>query len=251
MELVRGWEGKFTPDVTGGLQLSKARKYRDIGEEEGLGDTQEGEIRVSMEAKVSSVSEEDAFSASPVSLTIEMGAHEPEVVVEDLMPGEIRAIQQHLQPQDSALGSPFLFCLSRKPMTDNDWEALRAVLPDRYDTWTVTEDVCALSFEVECGIKRWMALNEITQHRITRYRGWVTYSYGTTPSSVEPGNVGDVLEARWLRKNRRYRGQQEYRLAWTISSPQMETFPDVIDIELTKTGLALFKPWNPPGDSPA
>ena len=70
MELVRGWEGKFTPDVTGGLRLSKARKYRDIGEEEGLGDTQEGEIRVSMEGKVSSVSEEDAFSASPVSLTL-------------------------------------------------------------------------------------------------------------------------------------------------------------------------------------
>ena len=48
MQLVHGWEGKYAPHVTGGLRLSKARKYRDIGDEEGLGDPREGENWVRM-----------------------------------------------------------------------------------------------------------------------------------------------------------------------------------------------------------
>ena len=40
--------------------------------------------------------------------------------------------------------------------------------------------------------------------------------------------------------------QSEYRLAWDLRSPQWENMPEVIDVELTRTGLNLFKPWNPP-----
>ena len=46
MRLVRGWEKRHAPEATGGLRLSQARVYREIGEEDGLGDVREGEIRV-------------------------------------------------------------------------------------------------------------------------------------------------------------------------------------------------------------
>ena len=250
MELIRGWESKYAPEVTGGLRLSKARVYRDIGEEEGLGDRGEGEIRVAMPGRIERESTGGPLSV-PVDVEIQAEPDQPAVRVESLKPGEVREMQYKVRAEDSALGSPFLFCMSRKPVTKGDWEALRAALPERYDKWTVTEDVFGVSFEIECGIKRWMALNEIAQHRIERYRGWLAYFSGSTPPSVDPSNLGQALEERWFRKSRRYSAQQEYRLAWAISSPQMETFPDAIDIELTKTGLALFKPWNPPSGCPA
>ena len=77
--------------------------------------------------------------------------------------------------------------------------------------------------------------------------GWVEYSYETTPPAfdLDDLDITKLLE-RWLRKRRKYRGQQEYRLAWVLSSPQMETFPVKLEIELTRTGLGLFLPWNPP-----
>ena len=242
MELIRGWESEYAPNVTGGLRLRKARLYRDM-EEEGLGDAQEGEIRVNTQAEISMSGSE--FASFPTSLSVSMEPDGPEFEVKDLMPGETRKVQYDQRVEDSALGIPFLFCLSRQPITDCEWNSLQAALPERYDTWTVTEDVCGLKFEIEWGIRRWMALNGITQHRIDKYWGWVTYSYDTTPPSVDPSDIGQVLEARWFRKSRRFSSQQEYRLAWLISSPQMETLPDCIDIELTRTGLALFKPWTP------
>ena len=98
--------------------------------------------------------------------------------------------------EDSVLGNPFLFCLSREPATRSDWERLRAALPERYDTWTVTEDVASLNFEIECGIKRWMGLNEITEHRLEQKRGWVAYSYDTAPPSDEIGEIAQIR--RWV-----------------------------------------------------
>ena len=136
------------------------------------------------------------------------------------------------------------FCLSREPATRTDWERLRAALPERYDTWTVTEDVVSLNFEIECGIKRWMGLNEITEHKFTKSKGWVAYSYDTAPPSGDLGEVAQIT--KWFRKRRKYRDQEEYRLAWDLRSPQWENLPDAIEIELTKTGLGLFKPWRPP-----
>ena len=57
MKLVRGWGKRYAPDSTGGLRLSKARLYRAIGEEEGLGDRREGEFRMRMQGKVTSTKE--------------------------------------------------------------------------------------------------------------------------------------------------------------------------------------------------
>ena len=84
----------------------------------------------------------------------------------------------------------------------------------------------------------------ITQHRIHRAKGLVTYSYERAPPSGDPAEALGL--DRWFRKSRQYGDQQEYRLAWSLSSPQYETMPDRIDVELTRTGLNLFQPWTPP-----
>ena len=168
---------------------------------------------------------------------------DPEVELENQGPCKWK-IWQNLTVEDSVLGNPFLFCLSREPATRSDWERLRAALPERYDTWTVTEDVASLNFEIECGIKRWMGLNEITEHRLEQKRGWVAYSYDTAPPSDEIREIAQIT--RWFRKGRKYKDQEEYRLAWDLQSPQWESLADALEIELTRTGLGLFKPWEPP-----
>ena len=198
MKLVRGWESRYAPNVTGGLRLSKAGLYRAIGEEEGLGDRREGEVRIGLQGDMT-VSWEGS-GASPLLFSKEMEEQsnadmavaireflakeldDPEVELENQGPCKWK-IWQNLTVEDSVLGSPFLFCLSREPATRSDWERLRVALPERYDTWTVTEDVASLNFEIECGIKRWMGLNEITEHRLEQKRGWVAYSYDTAPPS--------------------------------------------------------------------
>ena len=244
MELIRGWERQYTPDNTGGLRLSKARLYREIGEEEGLGDKREGETRVNMTGEVKSTA--DGPLSVPMDLTIAF-EDEPEIEVKNLVPGERREIKQSLRVGDTQLDSPFLFCLSRNPVTRSAWEKLRKALPERYDTWTITDNVEALRFEIECGLKRWLALNGITEHEMYWRQGWVDYSYDMFPPGAELSDLDGALQLpRWFRKSRRYKGQQEYRLAWEIYSPQMECLPDTIDIELTRTGLGLFKPWSPP-----
>ena len=248
MELIRGWESQYAPDVTGGLRLSRAGVYRTIGEEEGLGDGREGEIRVNTNTAITR-NEGDgglgpsAFFPVTVSVTHPDGS---EVTAKNLGSGERREIAYSARVDDSGIDSPFLFCLSREPVTQDDWKALQAALPHRYDTWTATESITDLSFEIQCAIKRWMAQNRITEHRIDWYKGWVTYPYDVIPPNTEISDFGKEMYERWFRKGRRYSGQQEYRLAWAISSPQMEKFPDEIEIELTRTGLSLFKPWSPP-----
>ena len=245
MKLVRGWEKQYMPDNLGGVRLSKARLYRAIGEEEGLGDAREGEIRVGSQVAVTRTG--DTNTAPPMSVSISMEPNDPELQIENLELGERREVQYAARVEDSRLDSPLLFCLSREPATKNDWEMLRAALPERYDRWTITENVADLSFEIECGIKRWMALNEITEHTITRYRGWVAYHSGATPPSTELSHLGEVAQlTRWFRKRKTYSRQQEYRLGWAINCPQLEKLPDALEIELTKTGLGLFKPWKPP-----
>lgn len=245
MELIRGWESPFAPDAIGGIRLSKASVFRAAGEEDGVGDEREGEIRANLPAASIELTG-DRVLESPTTVSVQLDPDEPPLVAEDLMPGERREWRDEIRVEDSALDSPFLLCLSRRPTTKDGWEGVRGALPERYDTWTITDDVSSLQFEVECGIKRWLALHEVTEYRIDRYRGWVAYPYETTPPAVDPGDLGKVILARWFRKRRKYSGQQEYRLAWEIRSQQWEHLPDTMDIELTKTGLSLFRPWTPP-----
>ena len=262
MKLIRGWEKQYTPDITGGLRLNKASRYRVIGEEDGVRDIREGEVRIRSEGEVSVTWKPNEVISLRMSEEIdERGGEEAQEHLRAMLATEYDDPGIQLEPlgtrrwkmlqnvklNDTALDSPFLFCLSRAPATRSDWDRLLVALPKRYDTWTVTEEVEKLKFEIECGIKRWMGLNEITQHELRTRKGWVAYSYNSAPPSGDVGNVGEVvLFDRWFRKRTIYKNQNEYRLAWDLRSPQMENIPNTIDIELTKTGLNLFKPWNSP-----
>ena len=249
MELIRAWEAQYTPVVTGVLRLRKASEYRAIEDDEGVRDMREGQVRVKTMGRVSRALTGDGGGYIPdLDVIISSGADDSEIVVEDLRLGESREFLYDCRVGDSALDSPFLLCLSRKPLTADAWKSMQVALPDRYDTWTTTEDLASLRFEIAFGIKRWLALNGITEHKIHCRWGWVDYPHDKTPPPLEPDNV--LVEAlhfgRWFQKSKKYRHQQEYRFAWHITSPQVDRFPDMIDIELTKTGLGLFVPWSLP-----
>ena len=260
MRLIRGWEKRFAPDVTGGLRLSRPIVYRAMGEEDGLGDKREGEVRVNVDNEMT-IKEYDEYDALPFRPSPEERKHldadtalhvaellnresdDPDVEMEEREPGNWK-IRQQVKVDDSELWSPFLFCLSRVPASASGWERLRAALPDRYDTWTVTEDLDSLELEIECGLKRWLGLHEIAECHLSTGRGWVAYSFDEFPPGVD---VEEVLQVnQWFRKRRKYRDQDEYRFAWGVSIPQLNILPDFIDVELTRTGLSLFQPWTPP-----
>ena len=251
MNLIRGCESQYSPAETGGLRLSTPAVYRNLGEEDGIGDEREGELRVALTGSV----EHHWTDPLPFSIPndksdfdMQFAPDEPVIEIRDLPPGETREFKQSVRVGDEALyPNPFLFCLAREPNTKQEWDALRAALPQRYDTWTLTRDVDALQFEIECGIHRWLKLNKLTRHEITRFSSWVSYSYEAIPAAleIEHLNASALLE-RHLQKRRIYKDQQEYRLGWIIKSSQMPTMPNAIDIELTKTGLSMFEPWEPP-----
>lgn len=259
MRLIRGWERRDLPDERGGLRLNTPTVYRAMGEEDGVGDRREGEIRLRVPVNVSKV-DETILEPMAGEATDRSGTdhgkqnHNPPDADDDLLielrseGGKWEGVQ-HLRVDDHNLDSPFLLCLAREPTTRADWERLREALPKRYDAWTVTDDIHRLRFEIECGLKRWVGLNEITQHQLTARWGFVSYPYDSVPPSRELSEVveEDVLEmARWFRKRRKYQGQEEYRLAWLLRSQQRERMPDHVDIELTRTGIGLFQPWTPP-----
>lgn len=257
MRLVRGWENRFSPDATGGLRLSKARRYRDV-EEKGLEDQREGEVRarvpgdLAVEWEPSRIlvtkemeEQSDAEFARLMRDKMAIKQDDPEIELHRREPGKW-TVQQNLKLDDSQLSSPFILCFAREPESRRGWDRLRAALPEEYDTWTLTEDVERLNFEIECGIRRWLGLNEITTFTIERHRGWVEYSYDAVPPSGSLDKLGESLQIkRWFRKGRSYKDQAEFRLAWHLQSPQLEVFPDALSIELTRTGLGLFEPWQP------
>ena len=170
---------------------------------------------------------------------------DPELALQRTGSGEW-SMTQNLVVRDDKIPSPYVFCLAREPTTREELERLCAALPDRYDAWTVTADVDAVQFEIECGIKRWLATERITRHRTERASGWVAYTFEEAPPSGDPTAVFGM--DRWFRKRTKYQAQAEYRLAWSLSSDQRVDMPKRIDVELTRTGLRLFERWTPPGD---
>ena len=242
--MIRGWESKYLPEETGSLRLSKANFYREIGEEDGIGDEKEGDTRVELPGRVAVLGPDVGMPPMPVEAETVEG--EPPELIDYMQPGETREYTRSVRVNDPP-NVPHLFCMSREPATSAGWDALQGALPNRYDAWTITTNVDQLLFEIGCGIKRWLALNDITIHSINTNRGWVAYPYESTPPPVAIEDLqADLHIARWFQKRRKYRGQQEYRLAWVLNSPQWETFPDVIEVELTRTGISLFNLWYPP-----
>jgi hypothetical protein len=263
MRLIRGWEKRYSPSEKGGVRLCKASVYRKIGEEDGVKDRREGEVRTKVEGGHLSVAWEPE-DALPLALRRAMKEHEgsaveteemralfaardddPELALQRTGRGEWN-MSQNLVVSDDRIPAPYLLCLAREPTTNEEWEQLRAELPERYDAWTVTADIDAVQFEIECGIKRWLATERITRHRIERASGWVAYPFDEAPPSGDPTEVFGM--DRWFRKRKKYQAQSEYRLAWSLSSDQRVDMPETIDVELTRTGLQLFEPWTPPSD---
>ncbi len=261
MRLIRGWEEKYSPGKIGGLRLSKASVYRTIDEEDGVGDYREGEVRTRVDGGYLTI-EWESKNGLPPGLRQAIEKHEgsteedeemrslfakqdddPDLAFQRIGPGRWSAIQ-NVVVSDQDIDRPFLFCLSREPLTRKEWEKLCGALPSRYDTWTLTENVEGIQFEIECGIKRWLAIQEITRYNIGRVKGFVTYSYESAPPSGDPTDVFGMQ--RWFRKRKKYRDQAEFRLAWSLSSEQWENMPETMDVELTRTGLSLFKPWTTP-----
>lgn len=255
MKLVRGWESQYAPAITGKLRMTQAICYRDIGED-GIGDQREGEVRARVpETLTVRWQREEDF---PVHATEEMDdafARQLWELLDDKK--DDRAIisqgpgtwtrSRDLKLEDSQLGSPFILCLSREPTSRAAWERLQAALPDRYDFWTVTEDVESLDIEIRCGIRRWISLNKISAHCSATYRDWVNYSYDVDPRSVDLDDLNEAVQIeRWFRKSNRFSDQEEYRIAWSLLDPQCRKLPEAIEIELTRAGIDLFKPWTPP-----
>ena len=256
MRLIRGWENRYTPTATGGLRLSRAVVYRDIGEEDGLGDPREGEVRIRTEGVATVHPDEDdpwqrRFGHIPVDPKWKQDLRnlladtldDPNLEMNEETEERFK-VQRNAKVDDSDIDSPYLFCLSREPLTKAGWQKLRAALPDRYECWTVTESIDDLKSEIEYGIERWLAVNGIARHELSGQKGWVEYSFESAPPPSEPHSLPSM--SRWFRKRRGYMDQQEYRFAWDISTPRPTKMPDSIDIELTSTGLSLFRPWLPP-----
>ncbi len=265
MKLVRGWEKEYLPERIGGLRLSKVSTYHDADVSQGIGDRREGEIRTPVDLNA------DIGIRTRLDQDEELRAITSDEVLEEFEERVVRGLYQHLDDpniefisqgdgrflvkanskvdsvtRNGVETSPYVLCMSREPNTILEWEALRASLPDKYDAWTITEDILSLTFEIECGIRRWLALNEVSQHSIRTLKGWIAYEYEKAPASSGENVAQLVMRDRWFRKSKRYQAQNEYRVLWDISSQQMLTLPDSIDLELTRTGISLFKPWNPP-----
>ena len=264
VNLVRGWETKFLPQLTGELRLSKVHTYHEDDESSGVGDRREGEIRTPVDLKAKIGAREAMLEAGwgPFLSEEVLKKYEDEAVrklyahiddpnIEFVPEGDGQYLVKTNPKVDATSGigihNPYALCMSREPTTTAEWGALQHSLPEQYDAWTKTVDISSLRFEIECGIKRWLALNDITAHRIGTKQGWVVYGYDVVPESSELADIAHLMMGdRWLRKSTKYLPQKEYRLLWEITSPQIQELPDRISIELTKTGIALFQSWSPP-----
>lgn len=102
-----------------------------------------------------------------------------------------------------------------------------------------------LQLEIERAIEGWLPAQQITLHAAIGAKGFVTYSSESVPPSGDPTDVFRMR--RWLRKRLKYQHQAEYRLAWLLSSKQLENMPETVDVELSMTGLSQFRPWTPCG----
>ena len=201
---------RYSPSKTGGVRLCKASVCRKIGEEDGVGDHGEGEVRTKVGAGEPSV-EWEPMDGLPAGLRRAMEEHEgssaeteemrallaerrddPELALQRT--GSDRwSMSRNMVVSDDEIPGPYLFCLAREPSTREEWESLRAELPERYDAWTVAADVDTVQFEIECGIRRWLRTEPITRHRIVRASGSVTYAFEEAPAKQRPHrSVQDV-----------------------------------------------------------
>ena len=247
MELFRGWESQYAPEKTGRIRLSKATFYRDIDTPvSGIRDEKEGETRVGMEGRVTREGEDAPFGLPEMTFTI---VEDGEETVAHLKEGSKTATyRQELRTEIHPV--PYVFCTSRKPESTDEERSLKEAFSNKYDAWYVIKDADALGRELEKAINGWLFDRQVTEQRITKRYGWVSYYEGEKPKIVADmtdeewgSKVGDYLASMeaWFNKRKKYEAEAEYRYAYVIESPQLPTFPDHIFLDLTMSAIKLFE----------
>ena len=103
---------------------------------------------------------------------------------------------------------------------------------------------------MEKAINGWLFDQQVTERRITRRYGWVSYYEGDRPEAVadiSDEKVGKDLAAyvvsmqAWFNKRKIYEKEVEYRYAYVIESPQLQTLQDCIFVDLTMSAIKMFE----------
>ncbi|MYG93971.1 MAG: hypothetical protein F4138_03115 [Acidimicrobiia bacterium] len=251
MRLLRAWESRYIPQETGGLRLTSAKRFRDFEVGAGIGDMHEGGQRLTREAHLTMEWQGpdtmiQHFEDLPIDFYLEFETKP--VYLKGIKVGTTNFLQE-LSVDDSGVPTPFLLCLSHEPESEDEWLLLKDSLPSDRSFWTIVSNHKQLKIEVEYGIYRWLKLNGAASHEIKAFWGPVQYVYDDAPiptGSEELLEQNALLYKRWLCKRKVFRGQREFRFGFYVSSPEIESLPDYIDIELTRTGMGLFQEWIPP-----
>lgn len=244
VELVRGWESQDAPENTGRIRLRKAASYRDI-ELPGSGVRDEKEGKASVLATSSVSRDGDLLFDTTLKLHLDDG-EDPTVV--HLPRGVRQTSFKQIVPVDIH-PVPYVFCTSRKPDTPCGLQTLRNTINPDYDAWYAIHDSDALGRELEKAVKGWLFDRGVNRHALHRLYGWVRYYEGDRPPIVADLDQGtseilncvfDMMKL-WFNKRARYRDEQEYRYAYVLESPELTTFPDFIDLDLTVRATRMFQ----------
>jgi len=253
IQLVRAWDPRYTPSVTNGVvRLRRASAFRDIKAGEGIADPYEGQRRLTVEGSVRSEwdrDQHDRYSLRNIPINVQMHHGDQVIDLEDVRPGEPRTYPYVIDVRDDSQWEPYILCLSLMPHDMLQWQQLVESLAAGDRVWTITTDLSRLRLEIECGIKHWMAANQIKSHRLRSVWGKVEYFAEDKPVPQTPEQLldfTDMVIGRWFRKVNKYLYQREYRFAFIIESEEIPELPPYIDVELTKSGIAQFQPYDLP-----
>ena len=249
MELVRGWESRFSPAKTGRIRLRKATYYRDV-ELPGTGvrDEKEGKTRILATSSVSREATSGGLDLpTDVTMKLQLNNGEDPTIVH-LPRGEREVSFKQIVPVD-VNPIPYIFCLSRKPETVAGLQALKASINEDYDAWFSIKDPDALGRELEKAVKGWLFDQRISRHSLTWRHGWVHYYEGDRPPIIADLEQGINEETAhflasmepWFGKRAKFREEQEYRYAYVVESPELSTPPEFMDLDLTVRATRMFE----------
>lgn len=248
-QLVRAWDPRYSPLATEGvIRLYRASTFRDIEAGDGIADRYEGQRRMTAEGYVRSEFSDPA-GLRDVPINIQMHHGDQIIDLQNVRHGETRTYEYDIDVQDDSRWDPYILCFSQMPTDVVQWQYLVESFSADNRTWTLTTDPTRLKLEVQCGIKHWIAVNQIQRHKIRARWGNVDYIAQDKPlpqTSKQLLDQADMVIGRWFRKGNKYRYQREYRFAFIVESDEMPEFPPYIDIELTKSGIAQFQSYEIP-----
>lgn len=256
-QLVRAWGRQYLPQATGGVvRLRLASEFRAIEAGDGITDRFEGLRRHAAEGYVA-VKASDDYKPGGIGEHLAIDVHmvhddDQEITLRGVRSGDKRTYRYAVDVADNIGKVPYLLCFSLLPTNAAEWRRLISSLEAGEMAWTCSTDVASLKFELEWGIKRWLATQQVQRHLIRSAWGVVKYALGDRPkaqSAEEMIDLEDAIFGRWFRKVNSYRHQREYRFMFIVESEELPEMPPWIDVELTKSGISLFEPYEPPADA--